>query len=241
VLRAAKEILKGVEELFFPRGCEACRKGLQDDEYLCSECRMTLPRLEAPYCVICSEPFAGEMDNPFSCANCGQRRFSFECAVPACLARGAVRELIHRFKYGREYFLRHPLAEIMNLAFEDKRLSGFRCDEIVPVPLHPSRRRWRQFNQAETLARLVGASRGLKVSDVLIRVRNTDTQTQLDRRARIENLRNAFKIRQDAQMKGRNILLLDDVFTTGSTVEECARQLLKAGASRVRVITVARG
>src|SRR5690606_20104960 len=127
------------------------------------------------------------------------------------------------------------------LAFEDPRLVSFRCDAIVPVPLHPSRRRWRQFNQAEALARLVGARRGIPVESALLRIRATGTQTQLDRRARIENLRNAFRIRQDAQMKGRSILLLDDVFTTGSTVEECARQLLAAGAARVRVVTIARG
>ncbi len=239
--RFAGDALRTFRELLYPNGCCACSRELPGDDYLCTDCTKELPRLTPPYCLICSEPFPGDIENPFACANCGRRRFEFDCAVPACLSRGNVRDLIHRFKYSGEFHLRHPLAEILASALEDKRLSGFAFDAIVPVPLHPSRRRERRFNQAEELAQLLSKRTGRPLHTPLIRIRNTRTQTGFDRNGRMENLRNAFRLRQTTSMHGMKLLLVDDVFTTGSTTAECARLLVKAGADSVRVATVARG
>ncbi len=136
--------------------------------------------------------------------------------------------------------LRHTLADWLAEALDDPRIAGRSFDALVPVPLHHVRRREREFNQAEVLAELVAHKAGKPVWDALRRIRSTPTQTRLDRAERMENLSGAFVVRKPVQVRGRHLLLVDDVFTTGSTVEECSRVLLKAGAASVRVITVAR-
>jgi ComF family protein len=109
------------------------------------------------------------------------------------------------------------------------------------VPLHSARLREREFNQADVLARLLARRAGAPVLAALRRIRYTTTQTRLDREERMQNLRNAFRVRQTSRVSGSHLILVDDVFTTGSTVEECARVLKRAGAASVRVVTVARG
>ena len=152
-----------------------------------------------------------------------------------------VREFIHRFKYDHERFLRQPLAAWLADALDDARLRGQPIDAIVPVPLHSTRLRERGFNQALLLAERLSARAAVPLLDGLVRTRYTTTQTRLDRQERMDNLRNAFRVRQSAAVQNRHLLLVDDVFTTGSTVDECARVLRLAGASSVRVATVARG
>jgi len=114
-------------------------------------------------------------------------------------------------------------------------------DAIVPVPLHAARKRERGFNQAAVLAELLARKAGKPVVHALERIRYTSTQTQFDRNTRMENLRNAFRMRQNVPVRNLHLLLIDDVLTTGSTVDECARVLKQAGAASVRVATVARG
>jgi ComF family protein len=181
------------------------------------------------------------IDGPFTCSNCADRDFHFECAVAPFLSRGVVREFIHRFKYNRHFHLRHQLAAWMRAGFDDDRLMSPKPDALVPVPLHSARRREREFNQAEILAQLLSKIAGLPVEHALIRVRYTSTQTRLQRHERMENLRGAFELRHTPAVTGKHIILIDDVFTTGSTVEECARVLRRANAASVRVLTVARG
>jgi ComF family protein len=152
-----------------------------------------------------------------------------------------VRDFIHRFKYWREFRLRHPLAAWAAEALEDDRIRAERVDALVPVPLFRARERNRQFNQAAELARLVGKRAGIPVSECLVRTRNTTSQLMHDRKTRMENLRNAFAMRHSREVKGRHLVLVDDVLTTGSTLDECAIVLLRAGAASVRGITVARG
>ena len=152
-----------------------------------------------------------------------------------------LRDLIHRFKYGGQYYLRRLLSEILLEALRDERMTATPVDAIVPVPLHPARRRERGFNQAEALARWVGRRTGIPVLDSIERRSYTLTQTQFDRSERMRNLRNAFTLRKNSVVVGKNLVLLDDVLTTGSTLHECAVVLRKAGAESVRAIAVARG
>jgi ComF family protein len=154
---------------------------------------------------------------------------------------GVVRDFIHRFKYWGEFRLRHPLAAWAAEALEDDRIRQQPVDALVPVPLFRARERQREFNQAAELARLVGKRAGIPLSDCLLRTRNTTTQVMHDRKMRMENLRNAFAMRHSTDVHGRHLVLVDDVLTTGSTLDECALVLLKAGAASVRGITVARG
>jgi ComF family protein len=200
-----------------------------------------LARIKAPFCEVCSEPFYGAIGGAFACANCADRKYHFACAVTRYRSEGVVRDFIHRFKYWREFQLRHPLAAWAAEALEDDRIRREPVDALVPVPLFGARGRHREFNQAAVLAGMVGKQAGIPVADCLLRTRNTTSQVSYDRERRMENLRNAFQMRHNTDMRGRHLVLVDDVLTTGSTLDECARVLLDGGAASVRAITVARG
>jgi len=227
--------------LLYPPHCVMCKADLARGEYLCAPCNETARRIRPPFCKTCSQPFDGAIEQEFSCSNCAQRHFHFECAVTCYQSKGIIRELLHRFKYEGEFYLRHPLGAWLAEGLADSRLAGEKFDYLVPVPLHPSRERDRQFNQARVLAKIAGVQTGTPLLDCLKRVRKTTTQTRFDRAERMENLLNAFKMRNNGSVQGKQLVLIDDVFTTGSTVNECARVLKNSGASSVRVLTVARG
>ena len=161
--------------------------------------------------------------------------------VSTRLARGILRDLIHRFKYGRQFYLRRVLAQTLVEGMQVARIQSDPVDGLVPVPLHPTRLRERGFNQAEALAETLAKRAELPMMRCLERRRYTDTQTRFDRVERMQNLRKAFAMRKNTKVSGKHLLLLDDVMTTGSTLHECALVLREAGAASVRAITVARG
>lgn len=181
------------------------------------------------------------MTADFICPNCRGEAFAFLCAVTVVRSHHAVRDLIHRMKYNREMWLARVLAEIQREGFADERLEGVAFDALVPVPLHPRRLRERQFNQAAILAGHLSKTSGIPVREVLRRTRHTGTQTRLDRKARRQNLRDAFSLRQNTDVTNLDLLLVDDVLTTGSTLDACAAILIENGARSVRALTVARG
>jgi len=160
--------------------------------------------------------------------------------VAAYRGRGIVRQIVHEFKYARQLHLRHLIARWLHAALDDERLCGHRFDVIVPVPLHPTRQRERGFNQAGLLGDLLSAQTSIPAKSVLERIRYTTTQTALDRSERMENLHNAFRLRKNADVRGLRVLLVDDVLTTGSTLNECARILKRAGAFSIHAATAAR-
>ena len=165
----------------------------------------------------------------------------FTCAVAARHARGLVRNLIHDFKYNKREYLRRPLAEWLTETLDDPRIIATPIDALVPVPLHATRQRERGYNQAQLLAEILSAEFHFPLLTTLKRTRRTQTQTSFDRAERMENLRDAFVVRHNAAVQNKHLVLVDDVLTTGSTLNECARVLLKSGAASVRAICVARG
>ena len=231
---------EGLLSLFYPPHCANCGSDTPAGQHLCPACAAEAAQVTAPFCQQCSQPFSGDITGAFTCSNCDGRTFHFRCAVARYRGTGVVKEFIHRFKYQGHFYLRHQLADWMHEGFADERLQFPPPEALVPVPLHPARRREREFNQAEVLARLLGERTGLAMSDSLVRIRYTTTQTRLNREQRMENLRGAFVVRQSRPVTARHLLLIDDVLTTGSTVEECSRVLLEAGAASVRVLTAAR-
>lgn len=241
MLSFLKQAVRAVGTLFYPPHCVNCSIALENEESLCEECQKSMEPISAPFCEVCSQPFEGMFPSEFTCSNCEERDLSFSCSVSAYRSKGIVRELVHRFKYNRETHLRRQLAAWLAESLLDVRIQSEPFELLVPVPLHPTRQRKRQFNQAEVLARSVAKRHGLPVLNALRRIRKTESQTRLDRRERMENLRNAFELRKNVDVSGRHLVLVDDVFTTGSTIGECARVLKGAGASSVRAITVARG
>jgi competence protein ComFC len=237
---AKPKTLQALASLFYPATCVVCGGNVERSEYLCASCRSRAPRITAPFCAKCSEPCPGAITQEFSCANCEHRVLHFDCAVAAYRSRGVVRKLVHDLKYGKQRHLRFPVAEWLRETLNDPRLRGRRFDAIVPVPLHPARERERGFNQAALLAELLARSASLPLRSVLERIRYTTTQTAYDRAERMENLRDAFRLRKNGNVRDLRVLLIDDVLTTGSTLSECARVLKAAGAISVHAATAAR-
>ncbi len=237
-LRRAGEALVS---LLYPPHCANCGADTDGGVHLCAACAGQAKKIEAPFCRRCSEPFDGDITGEFTCANCAGRTLHFDCAVARYLSRGVVREFVHRFKYDRHFYLRHPLTDWLAETLDDARIRAQPIDALVPVPLHSARFREREFNQADVLAELLAKRTGTPLLRALKRIRYTTTQTRLDRHERMENLRNAFRVRDTPAVQSRHLVLVDDIFTTGSTVDECARVLRAAGAASVRVVTVARG
>ncbi|MDD5349882.1 MAG: ComF family protein [Chthoniobacteraceae bacterium] len=229
-----------VLDLLYPPHCAICRAATPSGEHLCAACRAQAPALKGTLCAVCSTPFSGQISGPFVCSSCLERHFAFTCAVSRYRSAGPVRELVHRLKYQRAVHLRGVLAGWLAEALGDPRLQDPPPDRLVPVPLHPARQRERGFNQARLLAETLSRRSGIPLSDCLRRVRFTPSQTRLDRKERMENLRDAFQLRQNCPVRNLHLLLIDDVLTTGSTVDACARVLREAGAASVRVATVAR-
>ena len=248
-----KRYLTAFLDLVYPRRCEICETPLATKRaaaarWLCDECLDKVPRIEPPFCKVCGEPYEGAMTGAFQCGNCAELKLHFEFAVSACRARDAVRLMIHRFKYQRRLDLRGVLSSLLAEVLDDPRLGVLDRGAwtLVPVPLHHARERERQYNQAWELCREFSASSGFPALKALRRVRPTTAQASLSRHQRIENLRGAFAMERSVLKKnvlrGGNVLLVDDVLTTGSTTSECARILEReGGVEKVVVITVARG
>lgn len=249
-----KTIVPAIDPLdwIFPPICELCGLGLVHGRAICEPCAGDLPRIISPFCDVCGESFVGLIDGAFDCPNCKEISFHFEFARAAMDRSEKMLELIHRLKYGKEIHLAREIGKLACEAFSDKRLAIALEEKwpLVPVPLHRSRKRERLFNQAEEIARVIGMETGLEMQGKLKRVRKTLTQTRLSRKQRMENLKGAFALRGWSFWKKKTppgfaeppgVILIDDVFTTGSTVDACAKVLRKAGVARVVVLTVMRG
>ncbi len=232
-----------VRGLFYPAECAMCGAALDTAAAgaLCPACGAELRPLRRPFCERCSLPFEGEITAEFRCAHCADLTFHFERAVCGCRLSGVARECIHAFKYRHALWLGPELAALLIAAARE----GTRWDDVdvvAPVPLYGAREREREFNQADWLARrLVRALGGRLCAGNLIRVRDTAQQALLNPAERRENVRDAFAVRRPAAFTGQRVAVVDDVFTTGATTDECARVLRAAGARSVLVLTVARG
>ena len=234
-------------DLLYPPLCAVCSTQLSDGRSLCDCCNDDLPQLTEPFCENCGEPFPGQIDGPFACPNCNKLRFAFEFARPAMVRDPRTLDLIHRLKYGREIHLASELGRLAHHAFSDARLLPALAERwpLVPVPLHRKRLQHRHFNQAAEISRALSPLVGLPVLHAIHRHRSTEHQTALTRSQRLENLRGAFEItpagRRQIAQSPRGVILVDDVLTTGSTVDECAKTLRRGGFQKVIVVTVMRG
>ena len=217
-------------------------------EYLCRDCIGGLVAVESPLCSCCGLPFESRHGLDHRCGDCSAAPKKFRIARALLVYEQIFTEVIHCYKYKGKVQLARPLGELLLTAFKvfwDKDS----IDVVVPVPLHIKRLRKRGFNQAYLLVRywqIVAGQVSYDLShlqierDVLVRTLPTAPQTGLGRKQRTANIKNAFELKGAAKIIDKRILLVDDVYTTGATVDECARLLLHHGAAHVDVLSLAR-
>lgn len=235
-------LVRALLDTFFPPLCHACKDFIPDAGpiHLCTECRSRITAILSPLCPSCGTPFATEAGIDHYCGPCLQRPPRFASARAAALFDGPLKELIHLFKYAGKVEIRRPLA-----LFTGAQLAPFvqelAPDYLVPVPLHPRKLRERGFNQSLLLGQLLARQWQLPLSiNNLRRIRWTEPQIKLSAEQRLQNVRGAFAVHAPADFARKRLLLLDDVYTTGNTVAECAKTLKRAGAAAVHVVTIAR-
>ncbi len=206
---------------------------------MCPACLRKPTALVAEYfCRDCRTPFRNRfpLDEEGRCTLCRLGLNGFDAAYSFGAFETELRELIHLFKYGRVETLARPLGRFLALALP--RAEEF--DVVAPMPLHWTRRWARGFNQSELLAREIARRASVPVRNLARRSRATPPQAGLTNAKRRENVSRAFRVPRPERVRGRRILLVDDVMTTGATASACARALKQAGAARVTLLTVAR-
>ena len=234
--------MKRLLDIIYPRRCLGCGVSSPDTfRYICWDCWSDAARVEAPFCDLCGDPVAGAVDHDFICYSCSAEKPAFDGARSAARYDGVVGEALRQLKYEKALWLAPDLAELLcnciGAEYPDRAF-----DVLIPVPLHHVRRRERGYNQSAVLAHELGRRMGCPVRfRALKRIRPTATQTNLTAKERLSNVANAFQNRREKGLAGRRVLLIDDVMTTGATVNACANTLRKGGAESVHVITVARG
>ncbi|MDZ8119046.1 ComF family protein [Pontiella agarivorans] len=234
--------MTGWLDMLYPRNCIGCGVSAPETfRFICWDCWSDASMVEPPFCALCGDPVAGSVEHDFICYACSAEKPAFDAARSAVRYEGVAGEALRQLKYEHALHLVPDLAQILFNCLQAE-FPGLEVDRIVPVPLFHVRRRERGYNQSGELARALGSLLRVKSSaGILRRIRPTATQTNLTAPQRLSNVRNAFETRREQQLAGKRILLVDDVMTTGATVNACAKALKKGGAASVHVLTVARG
>jgi len=238
-----KPLVRPFLEVFFPRSCVHCGDAVEgsDYEFLCAGCSRELYLSRSPSCTTCGFPFFGLLAGPRVCPHCIELDPLFDEGKTLFLAKGPGRGLIHELKYKSGFYVLRDVKRMMERS--PGYLSYLEGAVLVPVPLHATKLRERGFNQSERIARILAqASRAEGVQNLLERPVFTKTQTRLSRSARQQNVKNAFALAADAVVIPElQYILIDDVFTTGSTLNACAAVLREAGAQQIKVASLGHG
>jgi len=216
-------------DFFFPRRCLGCG---QWGHYFCQACRQQVKLIERPICSVCGHPAIGGKTHP----RC-QTKYSLDGLISIFAYEGLIKEAIGQLKYK---FITDLAEELIGLVPESKFYSEAKI--LMPLPLHPRRQRWRGFNQAELLGRILAKKFDWAVrQEVLERYRYTQPQVKLKGKERKKNIRGAFRIKPKVKMEKQfKVILFDDVWTTGSTLREAGQVLKRAGTQKVWGLTLAR-
>ncbi|MCC7211739.1 MAG: ComF family protein [Candidatus Brocadia sp.] len=230
-------------DLFYSRSCLHCNRNLNNSYalYLCEDCIKGISYVSTDHCIRCGAALGPHSISTVKegCIKCKGRRLSFTTTTSVTYYEGAMKTLIHKFKYSRQKFLFHTLNEIL-LARDKVQAIVPNIDVVVPVPLHWIKKMRRGFNQSELLAWSMQHNFSKPVStNNLCRIKNTTSQTQLSKKQRQANIRDAFHVKDPKSFQEKRILLVDDVLTTGVTVAECAKILKQSGAQSVHLLILA--
>jgi len=233
-----KNLIKKINNEFYPRGykCVVCGEELSTNTLysICDKCMESLPFNNGKTCVKCSEPI-GNMSS--YCIHCKNEKPHYKKNVSVFLYKEPVDNFIRGLKYDNKKYLAETLSNF--IAGEVSKMA-VNFDYVVPVPVHADRLKKRGYNQSELLCISLKNKLNLNVdTTILTKSRFTRSQANLTRSERIENLKDSFKVTDKSKIKGKIVLLVDDVFTTGTTINECAKTLLEAGAKEVYSVTLA--
>jgi len=253
--RCATGLGRALLDLFFPRACVHCRRPIDNESllrHLCSRCSAKVTPIQPPRCTTCGYPFYGEVDESLDtrlCPHCEGLNPAFSEGRTCVLLRGPARSLVHRLKYNNGLYV----VEDMQCLFSGSPslAQWLSAAVLVPVPLHPRRQRKRGYNQAELLAQALSklepeaeanSTARPQVKLLLRRVRHTQSQTRYDKQTRLKNLRNAFALKPRTEISAEaRYVIVDDVFTTGATLNSCAKVLRRAGARHIDVVAFGHG
>jgi ComF family protein len=235
-------------DIIYPPRCPICQNFVRNDDPddkntaspICRDCFYDLREIRSPLCPICGRPFVTGIETDHLCESCLRKRPYFDSVTAPYLFEGALMTAIHRFKYDSKRFLSDYLGPLL-ARFAESRLD--KSDDLLtmPIPLHPKRLRERGFNQSLLLATHVARRLNTELDFLsLRRVRYTPPQTGLGKEERRKNVKSAFQVEDPKIVKGRRILLIDDVATTGNTLNECARILKRSGSGKVVCLVLAR-
>ena len=237
------KFITGLKDIIYPKTCLICKQDLASncaDELICVKCWTSIKKNTPPFCLRCGRNLDKKSLAKTYCPECLKNKMYFDRAFAPCVYEGPIKDLIHEFKYRKIDYLATTLSGLMVDFIREYAVPINSMDIIIPIPLHPARLREREFNQAELLARNIASAFTLLVStDNLVRFRHTRTQAELQGPDRLENVKDSFLVKMPDRIKGKNILLIDDVLTTGATSSEASRALKSSGANSVIVLTLA--
>lgn len=233
-------LLGTVLNIIYPPKCMFCRRlmGGSDKELICESCSGAMRIIDGLVCEKCGAP----LKEGVICASCRSAAHEFDKGFSVLRYDEFVKDAIYRFKYGGRTNYAKPFGDLM--AAQMDRYGYLSADFLIPVPLHKKRQKKRGYNQAELLADVLSLHSKIPVRpDILLRIKETAPQSKLNFTARRRNLNGAFALSEASQngacLKDKTVMLIDDIFTTGSTVDECSRILKMNGAEKVLVFTVA--
>lgn len=244
LLTSLRRPLGASTDLLFPRSCIHCGLPADDNhfQYLCKACAKELFLCQEPSCHYCGYPFFGVLIASRACPNCLDLEPEFSEGKALFLAKGVGRSLIHELKYAQGLYV---LKDIQSLIQRSNYWRNYLSHTVlVPVPLHPTKQRQRGYNQSEKIAISLAAclSANTRVQSLITRRKFTETQTKLNREQRKQNIKNAFAMRADAVLNPQiHYVLVDDVFTTGVTLNACASVLRAGGAHKIKTFTLGHG
>lgn len=228
-------------DLVYPRSCAGCGVNMSEPGHICWECLRESEKVTRPFCEKCGDPVDGLVEGSYECSWCVKNRPHFVYARSVFRHKNSILRIVHELKYAGGVHLVGEMAELMAAAVRSL-FSSLRFDVVVGVPLFPRRERERGFNQGALLADAVAGKLGVEsFNRVVVRVRDTNSQTELKSRERAANVKGAFSVAYPDWLLSKHVLLVDDVMTTGATVNEVSKVMMRAGAASVHVITLARG
>jgi competence protein ComFC len=243
---SAKKGLKNLLNLVYPPFCGICGKKLltkkEENLSICADCFSKRKKNPAPYCAGCGRSLYNLAGSVEVCWECSGKTFYYERAWAFFVYEGTIKEALHRLKYSKKFSLSKLFCSLLILKLRENPEVLDKIEAVLAVPLHSAKLREREFNQAHTLAAPIVKEFKLRdITKCLKRSRATRPQSELDKKERFNNVKGAFEVTNPELVNKKNLLLIDDLFTTGATLNECAIVLKNAGAGKIHCLAFARG